>query len=148
VACRSRSQPRSGRAARCNGVLVGLANATPIARGGRASATAPSARTRCGAPGAAGALYSAPGAYYLAGLALLAKQNASVTTIVVVLLGFNLIQFALIELPLIGLLVVPTAPALDRETQRLDDGSSTDRDCRPGRVIGASLLISGIGDLS
>ncbi|HEY3945308.1 MAG TPA: hypothetical protein VGL78_08790, partial [Solirubrobacteraceae bacterium] len=28
---------------------------------------------------AAGALYSAPGAYYLAGLALLAKQNVSAT---------------------------------------------------------------------
>jgi hypothetical protein len=97
---------------------------------------------------AAGALYSAPGAYYLAGLALLAKQNLSVTTIVLVVLGFNLIQFALIELPLIGLVVVPDrARSL---TGKLNDWMTAHR-----RIvivgltgaIGSYLLISGISDL-
>jgi Sap, sulfolipid-1-addressing protein len=60
---------------------------------------------------AAGAVYSAPGAYYLAGLALLAKQNVSATTNVIVILAFNLIQFALIELPLLGLVLMPDRTA-------------------------------------
>jgi hypothetical protein len=98
---------------------------------------------------AAGALYSAPGAYYLAGLALLAKQNASTTTNVLVILGFNVIQFALIELPLIGLVVVP-----DRArtlTEKLNHWMTAHRRivtvCLAG-TIGAYLLISGILDLA
>jgi hypothetical protein len=98
---------------------------------------------------AAGALYSAPGAYYLAGLALLAKQNASVATNVVVILAFNLIQFALIELPLIGLVVVPdrTRPL----TEKLNDWMTAHRRIVIvflSGAIGAYLLISGISDLS
>jgi hypothetical protein len=97
---------------------------------------------------AAGALYSAPGAYYLAGLALLAKQNASAATDVLVILGFNLIQFALIELPLIGLVVVPdrTRPL----TEKLNDWMTAHRRIvtvfLAGAII-AYLLISGISDL-
>jgi hypothetical protein len=98
---------------------------------------------------AAGALYSAPGAYYLAGLALLAKQNVSVTTDVVVILAFNLIQFALIELPLIALVVVPDrARSL---TEKLNDWMTGHRRTVIvilAGAIGAYLLISGISDLS
>lgn len=98
---------------------------------------------------AAGALYSAPGAYYLAGLALVAKQNLSATTIVLVVLGFNLIQFALIELPLIGLVVAPDrARAL---TEKLNNWMTAHRRIVIvvlTAVIGAYLLISGISDLS
>jgi hypothetical protein len=97
---------------------------------------------------AAGALYSAPGAYYLAGLALLAKQNASTTTNVIVILGFNLIQFALIELPLIGLVVAPhRARAL---TEKLNNWMTAHRrfvTVSVAGAIGAYLLISGISDL-
>jgi hypothetical protein len=97
---------------------------------------------------AAGALYSAPGAYYLAGLALLAKQNASATTNVVVILGFNLIQFALIELPLIALVVVPDrARSL---TEKLNDWMTAHRRIVIvflAGAIGAYLLISGISNL-
>ena len=97
---------------------------------------------------AAGALYSAPGAYYLAGLALLAKQNVSAITNVLVILGFNLIQFALIELPLIGLVVVPDrAHSL---TEKLNDWMTAHRRIVIvflAGAIGAYLLISGISDL-
>ena len=97
---------------------------------------------------AAGALYSPPGAYYLAGLALLAKQNGSATTNVVVILGFNLIQFALIELPLIGLVVVPDrAGSL---TEKLNDWMTAHRrivTVSLAGAIGGYLLISGISDL-
>ena len=98
---------------------------------------------------AAGALYSAPGAYYLAGLALLAKQNASATTNVLVILGFNVIQFALIELPLLGLVLAP-----DRTrslTEKLNKWMTAHRRivivCLAG-AIGTYLLISGTSDLS
>jgi hypothetical protein len=97
---------------------------------------------------AAGALYSAPGAYYLAGLALLAKQNASTLTNVLVVLAFNVIQFAVIELPLIGLVVVPDrARSL---TQKLNDWMTAHRRIVTATLagaIGAYLLISGISDL-
>jgi hypothetical protein len=96
----------------------------------------------------AGALYSAPGAYYLAGLALLAKQNASALTNVLVILGFNVIQFALIELPLIGLVVAPDrARSL---TEKLNDWMTAHRRTViviTAGAIGAYLLISGISDL-
>jgi hypothetical protein len=82
---------------------------------------------------AAGALYRAPGAYYLAGVALLAKQNLSVIASVLAVLGFNVIQFALIELPLIGLVVAPDRARTHRDAKRLDDGSPADRDRLPGR---------------
>jgi hypothetical protein len=97
---------------------------------------------------AAGALYSAPGAYYLAGLALLVKQHVSVITGVLVVLGFNLIQFALIELPLIGLVVAPERTSA--LTERLNDWMTAHRRivivCLAG-AIGGYLLISGVSDL-
>jgi Sap, sulfolipid-1-addressing protein len=98
---------------------------------------------------AAGALYSVPGAYYLAGLALLAKQNVSTTTVVLVILGFNLIQFALIELPLLGLVLIP-----DRTrslTQKLNAWMTERRRIVIvflAGAIGTYLLITGISDLS
>ena len=56
---------------------------------------------------AAGAVYSAPGAYYLAGLALLARLGKPALTNVLAILAFNVIMFALIELPLIGFALAP-----------------------------------------
>ena len=56
---------------------------------------------------AAGALYSAPGAYYLTGLALLAKLDRPMPINAVVIVAFNVIMFALIELPLLGFLFAP-----------------------------------------
>jgi Sap-like sulfolipid-1-addressing protein len=97
---------------------------------------------------AAGAAYSLPGAYYIAGLALLAKLNASVTTNVLVIIGFNLIMFALIELPLVGLLVAPDrARSL---TEKLHTWMTAHRRMLIVTVtgaIGTYLLVSGISDL-
>ncbi len=97
---------------------------------------------------AAGAVYSVPGAYYLAGMALLAKQNVSATTDVLVIVGFNLIQFALFELPLLGLVLMP-----DRTrslTEKLNDWMTAHRRIvivLLAGAIGIYLLISGISDL-
>jgi hypothetical protein len=62
--------------------------------------------TRCGAR-ATGAVYSVPGAYYLAGLVLLAKLGEPAATNVLAILGFNLIMFALVGLPPIGFVLTP-----------------------------------------
>jgi hypothetical protein len=69
-------------------------------------------------------------------------------TNVVVILGFNLIQFALIELPLIGLVVVPDrARSL---AEKLNEWMTAHRRTVTGFLAGAIgiyLLISGISDL-
>jgi Sap, sulfolipid-1-addressing protein len=97
---------------------------------------------------AAGAVYSAPGAYYLAGLALLAKLGAPAVTDVLAILGFNLIMFALIELPLIGFAL---APDRTRElTGKLHAWMAAHRRMlivSLTGVIGTYLLISGLSDL-
>ena len=98
---------------------------------------------------AAGAAYSWPGAEYLAGLALLAKLNASPVANVGAILGFNVVMFALIELPLLGLALLP-----DR-TQALTEKLNTWMTSHRRTLIvivagagGAYLLISGLTDLS
>ncbi len=98
---------------------------------------------------AAGALYSTPGAEYLAGLALLAKLNAPAAASVAAILGFNVIMFALIELPLLGLVLMP-----DRTrslTEKLNAWMTAHRQTLVTVVAGAGgayLLISGLTDLS
>jgi hypothetical protein len=97
---------------------------------------------------AAGAAYSAPGAYYLAGLALLAKLNAPAMTNVLTIVAFNLIMFALIELPLLGFVLAP-----DRTrslTSRLNGWVSRRRRALIVIVAGAGgafLLLSGLAAL-
>jgi len=97
---------------------------------------------------AAGAVYSVPGAYYLAGLALLAKLDAATGTNVLAILGFNLIMFALIELPLLGFAL---APERTRSlTERLSGWMTDHRRILIVVVaggVGAYLLISGLSDL-
>ena len=73
----------------------------------------------------------------------------STTTIVLVILGFNVLQFALIELPLLGLVVMPERTR--SLTEKLNDWMTA----HPRIVIvflagaiGTYLLISGISDLS
>jgi Sap, sulfolipid-1-addressing protein len=97
---------------------------------------------------AAGALYSAPGAYYLAGLALLVKLDEPIATDVVAILGFNLIMFAFIELPLLGFLLAPErARTL---TEKLNGWMTRHKRTLITVVAGAGgtyLLITGLTDL-
>ena len=93
-------------------------------------------------------LYSVSGAYYLAGLALLAKLGQPAATNVLAILGFNLIMFALIELPLLGFVLAP-----DRTrslTERLNGWMTDHRRILIVVVAGAGgtyLVISGLSDL-
>jgi hypothetical protein len=98
---------------------------------------------------AAGAVYSAPGAYYLAGLALLVRLNVAVSTSVLAVLGFNVIQFALIELPLIALLVAPErARSLTEKLSRWLTAHRRILIVVIAGTVGAYLLISGVSDLT
>jgi Sap-like sulfolipid-1-addressing protein len=97
---------------------------------------------------AAGALYSAPGAYYLAGLALLVKLDKPIATDAIAIVGFNLVMFALIELPLLGFVLAPErARSL---TERLNHWMTRHKRTLIMVVAGAGglyLLIAGLSDL-
>ena len=97
---------------------------------------------------AAGAIYSAPGAYYLAGLALLVKLDRPIATDALAIVGFNLVMFAFIELPLLGFLLAPErARAL---TERLSGWMNRHKQTLIVVVAGLGglyLLITGLSDL-
>jgi Sap-like sulfolipid-1-addressing protein len=97
---------------------------------------------------AAGALYSAPGAYYLAGLALLAKLNRPAPINVVAIVGFNLVMFAFIELPLLGFLFAPDKTR--KLAQQLNRWMTRHKRTLVGVAAGgggAYLLVSGLSGL-
>ena len=97
---------------------------------------------------AAGALYSVPGAYYLAGLALLVKLDQPASIDVVAILGFNLVMFALLELPLLGFLVAPDrARALTERLNRWMTRHKRTLITVVAGVGGLYLLITGLSDL-
>jgi len=97
---------------------------------------------------AAGALYSVPGAYYLAGLALLVKLDQSASIDVVAILGFNLVMFAFLELPLLGFLIAPDrARALTERLNRWMTRHKRTLITVVAGVGGLYLLITGLSDL-
>ena len=97
---------------------------------------------------AAGAIYSLPGAEYLAGLVLLAKVGAPTASEVLAVLGFNVIMFAVIELPLLGFVLAPERTRT--LTEKLNRWMTDHRRVLIVIVTGAVgiyLLVSGFGDL-
>ena len=97
---------------------------------------------------AAGAAYSIPGAYYIAGMALLAKLDASTETNILTIVGFNVIMFALIELPLIGFLLAPERTRSVAEN--LNSWITRHRRtliAAVAAVAGVYFLVSGLSDL-
>jgi hypothetical protein len=97
---------------------------------------------------AAGALYSAPGAYYLAAMALLAKLDRPTATTVVAIVAFNAIMFALIELPLVSFLFAPERT--QKLAQQLNGWMSRHQRSLVAVAAGAGgtyLLVSGLSAL-
>jgi hypothetical protein len=89
-----------------------------------------------------GVLLSFPGASYIAGMDLLHNQNVGTVETVLVVLAFNVISLALLELPLIGYATRPewTAAAVERFSSWL-----TRRGGRVALIVGAGaglLLIA------
>ncbi len=95
-----------------------------------------------------GALLTLPGASYLAGLDLLAKQDLSTAATVLTVLGFNLIMLLLLELPLLGFAIRPEGTAvaverfsawLGREGGRIGIGVAV--------ILGVALILRGLAGL-
>lgn len=95
-----------------------------------------------------GALLTLPGGSYLAGLDEISKQDFSNTTTVLVIIGFNVIMLALLEVPLIGYALSPEKTA--RTVERVKAWLSR----RGGRVgiivavvVGVLLVVKGVAQL-
>jgi hypothetical protein len=92
-----------------------------------------------------GILLSFPGASYIAGMDLLHKQNTGTAVTVLVVIAFNVISLALLEIPLIGYAIRPdeTAAAIERFSSWL-----TRRGARVVLMLGAAagvlLILRGI----
>jgi uncharacterized membrane protein len=92
-----------------------------------------------------GILLSFPGASYVAGMDLLHKQNAGTALTVLIVIAFNVISLALLEIPLIGYAIRPdqTAAAIERFSSWL-----TRRGGRVALMVGAAagvlLILRGI----
>jgi hypothetical protein len=92
-----------------------------------------------------GVLLSFPGASYIAGMDLLHKQNAGTAVTVLVVVAFNVIMLALLELPLIGYATRPewTAAAVERFSDwLLRRGGQVA--LKAGGVAGILLILRGI----
>lgn len=95
-----------------------------------------------------GALLTLPGASYLAGLSRIDKLNYAAAPTILLVLGFNLIMLALLEVPLICFLVAPewTPGAIAGAKARL--GRSARRSAgRVLTVVGALLVIKALIEL-
>lgn len=66
-----------------------------------------------------GALLTLPGGAYLAGLNHLAGEDLSTAATVLVVIAFNLIMLALLEIPTLGYLLAPEKPRLPSIVSRL-----------------------------
>jgi Sap, sulfolipid-1-addressing protein len=95
-----------------------------------------------------GAMLTLPGASYLAGLSRIDKQNYSTPETVLVVIGFNLIMLALLEVPLICFVIAPdwTPRAIDRAKAWI--GRHTRRFAVTLlTVVGALLVLKGVLEL-
>jgi hypothetical protein len=95
-----------------------------------------------------GAMLTLPGASYLAGLSRINKADYSTTETVLVVLGFNLIMLALLEVPLICFVVAPnwTPRAIDRAKAWIGRHSRRFA-VMLLTVVGALLLLKGVLEL-
>jgi hypothetical protein len=92
-----------------------------------------------------GAVLTLPGASYLAGLDRLTKLNYSTAVTVIIVIAFNLVMLALLELPMIAFSVAPewTPAAIDRAKAWAGIHGRVYAE-RGFAVIGVLLVIKGI----
>jgi hypothetical protein len=92
-----------------------------------------------------GAMLTLPGASYLAGLHEIHKHNFSTAVSVLLVIGFNIVMLALLEIPLACFLIAPewTPDAIERAKGWI--GRRGRRLAVEGlRVIGALLILKGV----
>jgi len=95
-----------------------------------------------------GALLTLPGASYLAGLNRIDKLNYSTAGTVLLVLAFNVVMLALLEVPLLGFVIAPawTVDAIDRAKASV--GSHWRRFAAVALyVLGGLLVIKGLIEL-
>ena len=94
----------------------------------------------------AGVAWGTPGAFYLVALALIANSRDSIAGQIATILVFNLVMFALVEVPLIAFLV---APDLTRaRIQRASEWTSVHRRAVASLVVGALAAYALVKGLS
>jgi Sap, sulfolipid-1-addressing protein len=92
-----------------------------------------------------GALLTLPGASYLAGLDAMSKLDVSNDVIVLIVIGFNIVMLALLEVPLLCFAFAPewTPGALDRAKAYLERRGLKLAE-RAVVLLGAALIIKGV----
>jgi hypothetical protein len=92
-----------------------------------------------------GALLTLPGASYLAGLNAMSKLGASSVVIVLLVIGFNLVMLALLELPLLCFVIAPewTPDALERAKAWIGRRGIA-LAVRAMSILGAALILKGV----
>ncbi len=92
-----------------------------------------------------GALLTLPGASYLAGLDAMSKLGASSAAIVLIVIGFNLVMLALLEIPLLCFAIAPewTPGALERAKAWIGQ-RGRELAVRAMTILGAALILKGV----
>jgi hypothetical protein len=93
----------------------------------------------------AGVAWGTPGAFYLAALALIASSGGSIARRIATILVFNLVMFALVEVPLVAFLVAPDLTRV--RIQRASEWTSAHRRAVVATVAGtlaAYALVKGL----
>jgi Sap, sulfolipid-1-addressing protein len=92
-----------------------------------------------------GILLTLPGASYLAGLTQIHKLDTSTLGVVLLVIGFNIVMLWIIELPLLGFVVAPTAtPAAVNRAKAWASLHSRQLAVRGSATIGVLLVIKGL----
>jgi hypothetical protein len=92
-----------------------------------------------------GAIFTLPGASYLAGLHSIHKLNYSTAVTVLVVIGFNIVMLWLLEVPLLSFLIAPeeTPERIDRAKAWVSRHAHT-FGVRGSALVGVLLIIKGI----
>jgi Sap, sulfolipid-1-addressing protein len=92
-----------------------------------------------------GALLTLPGASYLAGLTQIHKLNYSTPVTVLLIIGFNIVMLALLEVPLLCFVIAPdwTPGAIERAKVSISRNAGKFAE-RGLAVIGVLLIIKGV----
>jgi hypothetical protein len=94
----------------------------------------------------AGVAWGTPGAFYLAALALIASSGDSIAGQIATILVFNLVMFALVEVPLVAFLVAPDVTRA--RIQRSSEWTRAHRRAVVAVVVGALAAYALVKGLS
>ena len=93
---------------------------------------------------AVGVVLSLPGASYIAGLTSISKQGWGTVVVVVVVLLFNAVMFALMEIPLLAYVIAPdTTPRRVKRFTEWLNRNGREIGIKVAVVIGALLIVRG-----